>query len=177
MTGQQQDFSPVIASKNVRVGDRIRVEYMSGPVEYVRTGVVVALTAEGTALAEDDRILWSATQQGTITLLDRLAPVLPSEPGSVIIATIHRTTGVLLVLDDTDDPSWWSAVRVTTPTGPARWHSPQDITEWTHAKVVPLEQELVADPEPFHFDPIPGVGIECPCGSCDKRRMADTDRG
>lgn len=60
-------------------------------------------------------------------------PALPTEPGSVIIATeVRGVTGKWrMILDDQGE--WVSPEAI----GGWRWHRPKHITAWTEARVVP----------------------------------------
>ena len=77
------------------------------------------------------------TQAAEVTVQPE-KPDLPTEPGSVIIATELR--GVegrwQMMLDD--DGDWSSGERVSGH----RWHRPNHITAWTKARVVPVTDAL-----------------------------------
>lgn len=66
----------------------------------------------------------------------RPAPSLPTEPGAVILITECRGERVNepVVAVRNGEGTWWSHGRGFDG---CNWHGPEDITEWTLAKVVP----------------------------------------
>lgn len=67
-------------------------------------------------------------------------PALPTEPGSVVLATMVRgvrlTEPVLLHREAFNSPIWSSALPIDGRSA----HRPENITDWTPAVVVPAER-------------------------------------
>ena len=133
-----------IKLEEVRVGDRIRVEWMVGDVFQTRTGSVAEIDGDGDPWTQEARFIGPAYiqkrvnkgEQITITLLDRPKPKLPTEVGSVIHVSECRgeKCDVLAMLDD---DGWWH-----TPIKVARdsFHISSDITEWEPRNVVEVKR-------------------------------------
>ena len=81
-----------IKPEDIRVGDRIRIEWMAGGVFQTWTGTVAKVDADGDFESKEGRVIGTSYikeiindgENITITLLDRPKPPLPTEVGSVI---------------------------------------------------------------------------------------------
>lgn len=141
------DLPRPIARADIRVGDRIRAEWTTCGVERTSTGTVDSIDDKILRSADGGYIGWigGSPDAGTYTLLDRPAPALPTEPGSVILAS--RIDGV-----DYDPPV---PLAYTTPAYPSdtapwillgdegdrrRWYSPDKIESWAPARIVPADE-------------------------------------
>ena len=134
----------MIKYEDVRVGDRIRVEWMMRDVLETWTGTVAGVDKDGDFTSKDGWVIGLSYikeiinngEQITITLLDRPKPPLPTEAGSVIHVSECRgiECDTLAVLDR--DGHWY------TPTAVAYYsfHSPSDITAWEPRNVVEVEK-------------------------------------
>ena len=128
-----------IKPEDIRVGDRIRVEWMADDILRAETGSVAEIDGDGDPWTQarvigpsfiQERI--NDGQQITITLLDRPKPKLPTEVGSVI--HVSECRGVECdTLAMLDDDGWWH-----TPIKVARdsFHISSDITAWEPRNVV-----------------------------------------
>ena len=133
----------MIKYEDVRVGDRIRVEWMVGDVLETWTGTVAKVDADGDFESKEGRVigisyLKESINDGekiTITLLDRPTPPLPTEVGSVIHVSEcrGRKCDTLAMLDG--DGDWYTPTSVS---GYA-FHSPRYINEWENRNVVEVQ--------------------------------------
>lgn len=125
----------VIPLSEVRVGDTVRVEWPEGDVTLSSTAVVVRIDDIGNLRSAAHRIIgpWYMSGRGDLTvhLLDRPAPSLPTEPGSVIVdATIRGVEGCTAICEGEDI---WTTVDYVEG---YLFHDPRDITAWTPARIV-----------------------------------------
>lgn len=126
-----------IALSEVRAGDRVRVEWSheDGDRTFATTGTFASIDEDGDPLTAAGAVigpnyLYQYTD-AMVTLLDRPAPPLPTEPGSVIVdATIRGVPGQVAMLRTDGD---WATPGLV---GDLRWHHPEHITAWTPALVV-----------------------------------------
>lgn len=147
-----------IAREDIRVGDRIRAEWTACGVERTSTGTVDSIDAKILRSADGGYIGWigGSPDAGTYTLLDRPAPALPTEPGSVILASR---------IDDVDyDPPVPLALAYTVrfhhhpwmllgDRGDRdRWYRPERIKSWVPARIAPTDEPEAAR-EPRVGDP------------------------
>jgi len=99
-----------------------------------------------------------------LTLLDRPAPQLPTEPGSVITAYEVRgernENGWRLMYIACDDfaagPDNWIS---ETDIAGAIWHYPENITSWLPATVTTNKEP---SDEVHNHGPAEGLGLDCP---------------
>jgi hypothetical protein len=121
-----------IASEDVRKGDTIRATFMANGLVATREGVAHGKSPSGVITTVEGGYIGCETSN--LYLVDRPKPVLPTEPGSVIIATkVRDLTGewaMALV-----GKNWYSAGRVCGLYA----HTPERIQEWIPAKIVPAE--------------------------------------
>ena len=130
----------VIPLPEVRVGDTVRVEWPYGDVTVSRTAVVARIDGDGDMCSSAGVLIgpWYTSGRASVVvhLLDRPAPSLPTEPGSMIVdATIRDVEGCTATRDG--EGRWVT----TDPVDGYRYHRPEYITAWTPAR-------LVADGEP-----------------------------
>ena len=132
-----------IKPEDVRVGDRIRVEWMVDDILRAETGTVAKIDKNGDFKSKEEwfigplyiRERTRIGEQITITLLDRPKPKLPTEVGSVI--HVSECRGVECdTLATLDDDGWWH-----TPINVARdsFHISSDITAWEPRNVVEVQ--------------------------------------
>ena len=134
----------MIKYEDIRVGDRIRVEWMRGDVLETETGTVVRVDKDGNPRTLSGLFIGpsfikeriNTGEQVTITLLDRPKPPLPNEVGSVIHVSECRGTkcDTLAMLDS--DWHWYTPISVA---GYA-FHNPSDITAWEPRNVVEVQK-------------------------------------
>ena len=126
----------MIKYKDIRVGDRISVEWMMGDVLQTYTGTVAKIERSGGLRSEEGRFIGlsyiNKNGKSTITLLDRPKPPLPTEVGSVIHVSECRDVkcDTLAMLDH--DWLWYTPI----PVAGYVFHDPSDITAWEPRDVV-----------------------------------------
>ena len=133
-----------IKPEDIRVGDRIRVEWMTGDVFKTGTGTVAQIDGDGDPLTQAEWLIGPTFirtrvndgQQITITLLDRPKPKLPNKLGSVIHVTECRgeKCDVLAMLNY--DGRWYTPAKLDGYT----YHEPSDITAWEPRNVVEVQE-------------------------------------
>ena len=138
MTEQQ------IKPEDVRVGDRIRVEWMVDDVLHAETGTIAKIDGGGDFHTKSEWFIGPLYikarirkgEQITITLLDRPKPKLPTEVGSVIHVSEcqGKVCDVLAML--CDDGLWCTP----TPVAGYSYHSPSNITAWEPRNVVEVQE-------------------------------------
>jgi hypothetical protein len=128
-----------IGEDEIRKGDRIRVHTTSGGWRNI--------TVEGVAARRSSSGAWSTEDWGALTysenagkhriyLLDRPVPKLPTEPGSVIIATkVRGAVGEWVALYDAGG-AYWTTQGVA---GGNTVHQAEQITEWRPAMIVEVQ--------------------------------------
>ena len=134
----------MIKPEDVRVGDRIRVEWMVDDVLYSQTGTVAKINGSGALQTKSEWFIGPLYikarirkgEQITITLLDRPKPPLPTEVGSVIHVSECRGE-VCDTLATLDDDGWWYT---PTPVERNSFHNPSDITAWEPRNVVEVQE-------------------------------------
>ena len=130
----------MIKYEDIRVGDRIRVEWMVGDILRAETGTVAKIDRSGGLRSKEGRYIGDSyinkNGKSTITLLDRPTPPLPTEAGSVIHVSECRglKCDTLAMLDDNGD--WYTPTAVS---GYA-FHSPRYITEWEPRNVMEVQE-------------------------------------
>lgn len=122
----------VIKFEDIRKGDRIQVSFD----DLTFIGVASELSG-GWWYTPKGRLLVASETVAVITLLDRPKPELPTEPGSVIIATEVRGVKGRWELYLRSERNW---IAVDGIDG-YRYHDPKHITEWEPAKIVPVGAE------------------------------------
>ena len=134
----------IIKYDDIRVGDRIRVEWMMGGILYSQTGTVAKINIDGDPEAQSGWIIGTACikesikngEKITITLLDRPTPKLSTEVGSVIHVSECRgakcDTLAILGYD-----IWWYT---PVPVAGRSFHDPSDITEWEPREFVEVQE-------------------------------------
>ena len=133
-----------IKPEDIRVGDRICVEWMAGNVLRAETGMVAKMDMDGDIWSQEGWLIGPAYikyriskgEQITITLLDRPKQPLPTEVGSVIHVSECRgakcDTLAMLGYD-----MWWYT---SIPVAGRSFHDPSDITEWEPCNVVKVSE-------------------------------------
>ena len=130
----------MIKYEDIRVGDRIRVEWMVGDVLETETGTVAKIDVSGGLRTKEGCYIGSShinkNGKSTITLLDRPKPKLPNEVGSVIHVSECRgfECNTLAVLDY--DWNWYTPI----PVAGYAFHNPSDITAWEPRNVVEVQK-------------------------------------
>ena len=134
----------MIKYEDVRVGDRIRVEWMVDDVLETWTGTVAKVDADGDFESKEGRVIGISYikenindgEKITITLLDRPKPPLPTEVGSVIHVSECRgiECDTLAMLDH--DWHWYTPI----PVSGYAFHGTVDITEWEPRDVVEVSE-------------------------------------
>lgn len=138
MTEQQ------IKPEDVRVGDRIRVEWMVDDVLHAETGTVAKIDGNGGLSSKEGWSIGPAYiqkrvnkgEQITINLLDRPKPKLPTEVGSVIHVSECQGEKCDVLAMLCDDGLWYTPISVTGYS----FHSPSNITEWEPRNVVEVQE-------------------------------------
>ena len=124
----------MITPEDVRVGDRIRVEWMVGDILYAATGTVSEIDMDGGIISQEVWLIGPAYikehirngKQITITLLSRPTPPLPTEVGSVIHVSECRGVECDTLAMLGYDRWWYTPVPVTGYS----FHATVDITAW-----------------------------------------------
>lgn len=129
-----EPIGQVIKFEDIRKGDRIRVTFDDDDITL--TGVASELSAVWWYTPKG-RLLAASETVAVITLLDRPKPELPTELGSVIIATEVRGVKGRWELYRYIDDVWLSARTIERRDS----HFPEHITEWELAKIVPVGAE------------------------------------
>ena len=134
----------MIKYEDVRVGDRIRVEWMVYDVLETWTGTVAKVDADGDFESKEGRVIGISYfkesindgEKITITLLDRPKKPLPTEVGSVIHVSECRgiECDTLAMLDR--DGHWCTPITVAG----FSLHNPSDITAWEPRNVVEVSE-------------------------------------
>ena len=138
MTEQQ------IKPEDVRVGDRIRVEWMVDDILRTETGTIAKIDGSGDFQTKSEWFIGplyikARIRKGekiTITLLDRPKPKLPTEVGSVIHVSECRgdKCDVLAMLN------YYGTRYTPTPVERHSFHNPSDITAWEPRNIVEVEE-------------------------------------
>lgn len=129
-----EPIGQVIKFEDIRKGDRIRVTFDDGDLTNI--GVASELSADWWYTPKG-RLLVAFQSVAVITLLDRPKPELPTELGSVIIATEVRGVKGRWELYLLSERNWIAVDRIDG----YRYHDPKRITEWELAKIVPIGAE------------------------------------
>lgn len=124
----------MIKYEGVRVGDRIRVEWMVDDVLETWTGTVAKVDADGDFESKEGRVIGISYfkesindgEKITITLLDRPKKPLPTEVGSVIHVSECRGVECDTLAMLGYDRWWYTPVPVTGYS----FHATVDITAW-----------------------------------------------
>ena len=124
----------MIKYEDVRVGDRIRVEWMVDDVLETWTGTVAKVDADGDFESKEGRVIGISYfkesindgEKITITLLDRPKQPLPTEVGSVIHVSERRGIECDTLAMLGYDRWWYTPVPVTGYS----FHATVDITAW-----------------------------------------------
>lgn len=129
----------LISFEDIRKGDRIRVTLKFEDITSTFEGVAKHLIDSGDrwATATYKGLAVRGTNYASIELLERQAPELPTEPGSVI-TNVVSTQGVeygAMFLDYQGD---WEAVVLPNKLA-FRWLLPSEIKSFRLAKVVPAD--------------------------------------
>lgn len=129
-----------IEREDILPGDTIKATTDAHGVTQERSGKVAYQNADGIRTDEHGYIWFSGwADKWVFDLIDRPKPALPTETSSIIIAT--RVRGVdgcwpmFLRKHSEHHLSWWAVEGINGFMG----HDPEDIEEWTLAKVVPAE--------------------------------------
>ena len=138
MTEQQ------IKPEDVRVGDRIRVEWMVEDILYSQTGTVAEIDNNGDFQTKSELVIGPLYikarirkgEQIAITLLSRPTPPLPTEVGSVIHVSECRGEKCDTLAMLGYDRWWYTPVPVTGYS----FHDPSDITAWEPRNVVEVSE-------------------------------------
>ena len=142
MTEQQ------IKPEDVRVGDRIRIEWMADDILRAETGTVAEIDMDGDFRSQAGWLIGTAYikerinrgEQITITLLDRPKPKLPTEVGSVIHVSecrgVECDTLAMLCEEFCEDKLWRTARWV----GGYRYHESRHITACEPRNVVEVQE-------------------------------------
>ena len=135
----------MIKYEDVRVGDRIRVEWMVYDVLETWTGTVAKVDADGDFESKEGRVIGISYikenindgEKITITLLDRPKKPLPTEVGSVIHVSECRSSKCDTLAIYIDEGGYWY-----TPITVAgySYHYPSDITAWEPRNVVEVSE-------------------------------------
>ena len=130
----------MIKYEDIRVGDRIRVEWMVGDVLRTYTGTVVKIDVSGGLRTKEGCYIGSShinkNGKSTITLLDRPKPSLPNEVGSVIHVSECRgfECNTLAMLDH------YGRWRTPIPVAGYSFHCSSVITAWEPREVVEVQK-------------------------------------
>ncbi|GAA2546046.1 hypothetical protein HD598_002119 [Neomicrococcus aestuarii] len=120
-----------IEFKDIRVGDTIRREWVRRKVEWTSKGEITAVHADDLCVEVEGEGLWCQRDGKTYILVNRPTPKLPTEPGSVIIATkvrgVEGKWRMMLAMYEV----WLSPERIND----TQWHTDDNIQEWTLAEV------------------------------------------
>ena len=129
-----------IKPEDVRVGDRIRVEWMVSNFLHAETGTIAKMDMDGDFQSQAGRFigpLYIKTrirkgEQITITLLDLPEPKLPTEVGSVIHVSECQGEKCDVLAMLCDDGLWYTP----TPVAGYSYHESPRITAWEPRNVV-----------------------------------------
>ena len=129
---------------DIRVGDRIRVEWMVDDVLRAETGTVDEIDTDGGLMSKGEWFIGPSYikdrirngEQITITLLDRPKPKLPTEVGSVIHVSECRGTKCDTLAMFDGDEYWYTPVPVTGYS----FRRSSDITAWEPRNVVEVQE-------------------------------------
>ena len=134
----------MIKLEEVRVGDRIRVEWMERDILHAETATVANIGSYGGLISKEEWFIGPTYIQKrirggekiTITLLDRPKPKLPNKLGSVIHVTecMGEKCDVLAMLNY--DGRWYTPAKLDGYT----YHEPSDITAWEPRNVVEVQE-------------------------------------
>ena len=133
-----------IKPEDIRVGDRIRVEWMAYDILYSQTGTVAKIHTDGDFQTKSEWVIGPAYikerirkgEQITITLLDRPKPKLPTEVGSVIHVSECRGVECDTLAMSDYGSRWYTPVTVDGRS----LHDPSDITAWEPRNVVEVQE-------------------------------------
>jgi hypothetical protein len=124
--------------KNLRAGQRVRVEYESGATSWASEGVLAAPSANRLWITGSGADVRDAhgTASSFLTSVTVLDDPLPTEPGSVIKATVTRdgvsVVDVVLLLTDDPDNCWRSATLIRH----YRWHRAEHLSNIKVGRIV-----------------------------------------
>ena len=129
-----------ITPEDIRVGDRIRVEWMRGDILHAETGTVAKIDKNGGLISQEEWFIGPLYikerirkgEQITITLLDRPKPKLPTKVGSVIHVSECRGVKCDTLAMLNYYGTWYTPV----PVSGHSFHRSSDITEWEPRNVV-----------------------------------------
>ena len=138
MTEQQ------IKPEDVRIGDRIRIEWMVEDILHAKTGTVAKIDGSGDFQTKSEWVIGPLYikarirkgEQIAITLLSRPTPPLPTEVGSVIHVSECRGVECDTLAMLGYDRWWYTPVPVTGYS----FHDPSDITAWEPSNVVEVQE-------------------------------------
>ena len=133
-----------IELEEVRVGDRIRIEFMMADISKTWTGTVARIGMDGDLLTQEEWFIGPAYIQDhinkgariNIVLLDRPKPKLPTEVGSVIHVSECQGEKCDVLAMLCDDGLWYTPI----PVPRVSFHSPSNITEWEPRNVVEVQE-------------------------------------
>ena len=132
-----------IKPEDIRIGDRIRIEWMEDDILRAETGTVAKIHMDGDFRSQAGWLIGPLYikerirkgEQITITLLDRPKPKLPTEVGSVIHVSECRGVKCDTLAMSDYYSRWYTPVTVDGHS----LHDPSDITEWEPRNVVEAE--------------------------------------
>ena len=134
----------MIKPEDVRIGDRIRIEYMVSDILRSETGTVAKIDKNGDFRSQEGWFIGPLYikarirkgEQIAITLLSRPTPPLPTEVGSVIHVSEcrGRKCDTLAILDG--EGLWFTPHALIC----GDFHEPQHITEWEPRNVVEVQE-------------------------------------
>lgn len=129
-----------IKPEDVRVGDRIRVEWMVDDVLRTYTGTVAKIDRSGGLRSKEGWFIGTShinkNGKSTITLLDRPKQPLPTEVGSVIHVSECRGTKCNTLAVLYRDWHWYTPI----PVSGYAFHNPSDITAWEPRNAVEVSE-------------------------------------
>ena len=130
----------MIKYEDIRVGDRISVEWMMGDVLQTYTGTVAKIERSGGLRTKEGCYIGSShinkNGKSTITLLNSPKPKLPNEVGSVIHVSECRgfECNTLAMLDR------YGRWRTPIPVAGYSFHCSSVITAWEPREVVEVQK-------------------------------------
>ncbi|AJT42400.1 hypothetical protein [Psychromicrobium lacuslunae] len=138
-------MSRPILARDVRPGDTVRENRDIADMAAVFTFPVAKVepykNGKWIRLATTRGVIRNYSPDDELTLIDRPAPQLPTEPGSVIIAYevrgVRNEDGWRMMLTSGEACPWISSQYVDG----YPWHDPEHITDWLPATVTTKETE------------------------------------
>ena len=138
----------MIKPEDVRIGDRIRIEYMVSDILRSETGTVAKIDKNGDFRSQEGWFIGPLYikarihkgEQITITLLDRPTQPLPTEVGSVIHVSECRgevCDTLAMLCEEFCEDKWWRTARWV---GGYRYHESRHITAWGPRNVVEVQE-------------------------------------